>query len=114
MEAPTRGWTSLATSGFLAISALLAVAFVAVELRHDHPLVRLGILRSASVVHANLAGAVMFGAYVSFQFVVTLYLQNALGWSPLAMALDSCPQASWSSRAWSRWARSSSASTRAW
>src|SRR5690242_6803860 len=70
---------------------VLAALFVSVELRHDHPLVRLGILRSARVVHANLAGAVMFGAYVSFQFVVTLYLQNALGWSPLAMALGFLP-----------------------
>ncbi len=43
------------------------------------------------MVHANLAGAVMFGAYVSFQFVVTLYLQNALGWSPLAMAFGFLP-----------------------
>ena len=91
VEAPARGWTSAGTLSLLAVSVLLAVAFVWVELRHDHPLVRLGILRSASVVHANLAGAVMFGAYVSFQFVVTLYLQNALGWSPLAMALGFLP-----------------------
>ncbi len=91
VEAPTRGWTSFATLGLLAASIVLAALFVAVELRHDHPLVRLGILRSARVVHANLAGAVMFGAYVSFQFVVTLYLQNALGWSPLAMAFGFLP-----------------------
>jgi len=91
VEAPERGWTSAATLGLLAASIALAALFVAVELRHDHPLVRLGILRSARVVHANLAGAVMFGAYVSFQFVVTLYLQNALGWSPLAMALGFLP-----------------------
>ncbi len=91
VEAPARGWTSFSTLGLLTTSLLLAAAFVWVELRHDHPLVRLGILRSASVVHANLAGAVMFGAYVAFQFVVTLYLQNALGWSPLAMALGFLP-----------------------
>ncbi len=91
VEAPARGWTSPATVGLLAASIALAAVFVSVELRHDHPLVRLGILRSARVVHANLAGAVMFGAYVSFQFVVTLYLQNALGWSPLAMALGFLP-----------------------
>src|SRR5690242_13536482 len=91
VEAPARGWTSAATLGLLAASIALAALFVAVELRHDHPLVRLGILRSARVVHANLAGAVMFGAYVSFQFVVTLYLQNALGWSPLAMAFGFLP-----------------------
>ncbi|MEJ7635483.1 MFS transporter [Aeromicrobium sp.] len=91
VEAPTRGWDNPATWALLVTSALLAVVFVVVELRHEHPLVRLGILRSASVVHANLAGAVMFGGYVAFQFVVTLYLQNALGWSPMAMALGFLP-----------------------
>jgi MFS family permease len=91
VEAPSRGWGSPFTMAFLIASVLLATLFVLVERRHDHPLVRLGILRSARVVHANLAGAVMFGAYVSFQFVVTLYLQNALGWSPMAMALGFLP-----------------------
>ena len=91
VEAPSRGWTDPVTMVLLLASALLAAVFVRVELRHDHPLVRLGILRAAHLVHANVAAAVMSGAYVSFQFVVTLYLQNALGWSPLAMALGFLP-----------------------
>jgi MFS family permease len=91
VEAPNRGWGSPATVGLLALSVALMAAFVTIELRHQHPLIRLGILRSASVLHANLAGAVMFGGYVSFQFVTTLYLQNSLGWSPLAMALGFLP-----------------------
>lgn len=91
VEAPTRGWGSPATVGALIASVVLAALFLAIERRHDHPLVRLGILRSSSVVHANVAGAVMFGGYVSFQFVVTLYLQNALGWSPMAMAIGFLP-----------------------
>ncbi len=33
----------------------------------------------------------MAGGYFSFQFVVTLYLQNSLGWSPLSMALGFLP-----------------------
>src|SRR5207342_1097263 len=86
VEAPARGWTNPATWALLIVSLVLAVVFIAIELRHAHPLVRLGILRSSQLVHANLVGAVMFGAYVAFQFVVTLYLQNSLGWSPLAMA----------------------------
>ena len=45
--------------------------------RTPHPLIRLGILRSAGSIRANLAGAALFGAYVAFQFLVTLYLQNA-------------------------------------
>jgi predicted MFS family arabinose efflux permease len=91
VEAPTRGWTSPSVLTLLAASALLAVAFVATELRHPTPLIRLGILRSAHLVHANAAGAVMAGGYFAFQFLVTLYLQDSLGWSPLAMALGFLP-----------------------
>jgi MFS family permease len=91
VEAPTRGWGSFATIGGLALSAALMSAFVAIERRHARPLLRLGILRSASLVHANVSGAVMFGGYVSFQFVVTLYVQNSLNWSPLAMAFGFLP-----------------------
>jgi MFS family permease len=91
VEAPRRGWGSPLTIGLLALSVGLMTAFLAVERRHPRPLVRLGILRSASLVHANLSGAVMFGGYVAFQFVVTLYVQNSLGWSPLHMALGFLP-----------------------
>src|SRR3954452_25204758 len=91
VDAPNRGWASLPTIGSLAASAALMTAFVIIERRHSHPLVRLGILRSGSLLHANLSGAVMAGGYFSFQFVVTLYLQNSLGWSPLAMALGFLP-----------------------
>ncbi|MET3962495.1 MFS family permease [Marmoricola sp. OAE513] len=91
VEAPTRGWTSpLVLSGFGA-SLLLATAFVLTELRHPSPLVRLGILRSWHLVHANVSGAVMAGGYFAFQFLVTLYLQDSLDWSPLAMALGFLP-----------------------
>src|SRR6185437_2100079 len=91
VEAPTHGWGSASTIGLLALSAALMATFVAIERRHARPLLRLGILRSSSLVHANLSGAVMFGGYVSFQFVVTLYLQNSLGWSPIAMAMGFLP-----------------------
>jgi MFS family permease len=91
VEAPGRGWGSVATIGLLAVSAALMTGFVAIERRHARPLVRLGILRSPTLLHANFSGAVMFGGYVAFQFVVTLYLQNSLDWSPLAMAFGFLP-----------------------
>jgi hypothetical protein len=62
-----------------------------IERRHSHSLRRLGILRSRALVHANLSGAVMFGGYVSFQFVATLYLQDSPHWSPIKMALGFLP-----------------------
>jgi MFS family permease len=91
VDAPSRGWGSAATIGSLALSVALMAAFVVIEQRHAHPLIRLGILRSGALLHANLSGAVMAGGYFSFQFVVTLYLQNSLGWSPLAMAMGFLP-----------------------
>jgi MFS family permease len=91
VEAPTKGWTDAFVLTTLGASLLLAIAFVTIELRHSTPLVRLGILRSWHLVHANVAGAIMAGGYFAFQFLVTLYLQNALGWSPLAMALGFLP-----------------------
>ena len=91
VDAPNRGWGSATTIGLLALSVVLMAAFVAVERTHSHPLVRLGILRSSALLHANLSGAVMAGAYFSFQFVVTLYVQNSLGWSPISMALAFLP-----------------------
>ncbi len=91
VEAPSHGWTGVATIACLATSAALMVAFVTIERHHDHPLLRLGILRSASLVHANVAAAAMFGSYVAFQFIVTLYVQDSLGWSPLGMAMAFLP-----------------------
>jgi MFS family permease len=91
VDAPNRGWGSPVTLGLLALSLVLMAAFVLIELRHPRPLVRLGILRSSALVHANLSAAAMFGGYSAFQFVVTLYVQNSLGWSPLSMAMAFLP-----------------------
>lgn len=91
VEAPIRGWGDPLTIGMLALSAVLMGAFVLIEQRHSRPLVRLGILRSTSLLHANASAAVMFGGYVAFQFLVTLYVQDSLGWSPIAMAMGFLP-----------------------
>ena len=91
VQAPDRGWGSAATVAAFAIAAALLVAFVAIERRTAAPLVRLGILRSAPLVRANLGMATLFGAYVAFQFIVTLYLQALNGWSAVETALAFLP-----------------------
>ncbi|MBW9206918.1 MFS transporter [Mumia sp. zg.B17] len=60
--------------------ALLGL-FVALERRAPAPVVRLGILRSGRLVRANLAALLLVGAFVGFQFVMVLYLQELRGWS---------------------------------
>jgi len=73
------------------IAVILLAAFVLVEQRASQPLVRLGILRNGHLVRANLGAMALFGAYVGFQFVATLYLQDTLGWSALQTALAFLP-----------------------
>ncbi|MGW1025797.1 MFS transporter [Streptomyces sp. NPDC002577] len=73
------------------IAALLLLAFVLIEQRVRHPLVRFGILRKATTVRANLSIVALMGSYLSFQFMMTLFLQDGLGWSPLRMAFALLP-----------------------
>lgn len=53
----------------LAGAAALIGLFVWLERRVRHPLVRLGILRSAPLARANIGLVILFGSYVGFQFV---------------------------------------------
>ena len=91
VEAPDAGWTSARTlAGFAAAAAILA-AFVAHERRVEAPLVRLGILRSGSLVRANLGAMALIGGWFGFQFIVTLYMQQVRGWSALETGLAIFP-----------------------
>ncbi len=91
VEAPDAGWGSARTLGSFAGAAAILAAFVAHERRTRLPLVRLGILRSSSLVRANLGAMSLFGSWVGFQFLTTLYLQQERGWSPLETGLAIFP-----------------------
>ncbi|WP_405989955.1 MFS transporter [Streptomyces sp. NBC_00986] len=91
VTAPRTGWTSGTTLAGFGVAALLLLAFVLIEKRVRHPLVRFGILRKATTVRANLSIVALMGSYLSFQFMMTLYLQDGLGWSPLRMAFALLP-----------------------
>jgi EmrB/QacA subfamily drug resistance transporter len=91
VEAPDQGWASARTLGGLALAAAILTAFVLHEQRSASPLVRLGILRSGSLVRANIGAMALIGAWFGFQFIVTLYLQNLRGWSALETGLAIFP-----------------------
>jgi len=90
-QAPEHGFGSVRTLLLGALTLLVGAAFVVLEQRVSSPLVRLGILRSRRLVGANLAAMTIAGAYFSFQFVLTLYLQAHHGWSSLTTALAFLP-----------------------
>ena len=81
VEAPTEGWLAARTLLSFAGAAILFAAFVWHESRTRLPLIRLGIFRSGALVRANLGAMVLFGSWVGFQFILTLYLQQLRGWS---------------------------------
>jgi EmrB/QacA subfamily drug resistance transporter len=91
VEAPDAGWASARSiASFAGVAALLG-GFVATERRAAEPLVRLGILRSASLVQANLGAMMLVGGWFGFQFIATLYMQQLRGWSPLETGLAIFP-----------------------
>ena len=90
VQAPSVGWSSWRTLGsLLSVAAILAV-FVAREQRTPAPLIRLGIFRTSTLVRANLA-AMALAAWIGFQFLATLYMQQLLGWSSLQTGLAIFP-----------------------
>jgi EmrB/QacA subfamily drug resistance transporter len=91
VEAPEAGWTSAQTLATFAGAAAFLAAFVVHELRTPAPLVRLGILRSGSLVRANLGAMALIGSWFGFQFILTLYLQQLRGWSALETGLAIFP-----------------------
>ncbi|YCH06107.1 MFS transporter [Arthrobacter sp. alpha11c] len=91
VSAPEQGWGSVATIAGFAVSAAILAAFAVIENKVKHPLIRFGILKEGWVARANLSAVGLFGSYLSFQFIVTMFLQSVLGWTPLGMALALLP-----------------------
>jgi EmrB/QacA subfamily drug resistance transporter len=77
------GWLAGRTVGFFAGGLALLAGFVAWERRHDEPLMRFGILRIRTVMGANVAGFILGTATFSMFLMLTLYMQQVLGYSPL-------------------------------
>ncbi|MDX3231266.1 MFS transporter [Streptomyces sp. ME19-01-6] len=75
------------TLGTLAAGFVLLTVFVLTERRAAAPLVRLGILRSGSLVRANLSALFFSGGFFGFQFIAVLYLRELRGWSTVETSL---------------------------
>jgi EmrB/QacA subfamily drug resistance transporter len=86
-KAPDVGWATLRTIGLIVISAALFAAFLAIESRTTAPLMPFEIFRNRSVTGANIVGFLFGAAIFANFFVLTLYVQQVLGWSALKAGL---------------------------
>ncbi len=91
VSAQQADWGSARTIGSFAAVAVLLGLFAIIERRSPDPLVPFGIFSSRALRRANVGSVILFGTYISFQFLVTQYLQTLAGWSALATALAFLP-----------------------
>jgi DHA2 family multidrug resistance protein len=87
----TGGWTSDFILVCFGLSAVAFLVFLATEFTIRHPLIQISLFQSFNFAVSNLVlfifGVGMFGA----NFLVPIYLQNALGYTPLQAGLVFLP-----------------------
>jgi EmrB/QacA subfamily drug resistance transporter len=77
------GWGSASTIGVIAISAVLLAAFIGWESRVRDPLMPFSIFRLQTLTASNVAGFVLGTALFAMFLMLTLYMQQVLGFSPI-------------------------------
>jgi len=82
-QSPNVGWGSGRTIGVLLGSAVLMAAFIVIELRSRSPLVALGFFRRRTPAGANLIGLLLGTIVFGMFFLLSLYMQQVLGFSAL-------------------------------
>ncbi|MGZ4515864.1 MAG: MFS transporter [Mycobacterium sp.] len=95
LEAPTRGWSDPLVWGGLVAGAVLAAAFGAVELwlawRSKQPLLDVRLFADANFATGVAAIVILFGATFGFFYIGMQYVQQIMGYSPLATAISFGP-----------------------
>ena len=81
------GWRSPVVFGSVAVAAVLLVVFWEIELHSKAPLASVWILRRPTVRWGNTGGLVTIAMQSGLIFLVTLYLQEVVGYSALATGL---------------------------
>ena len=89
--APDHGWGSIRTIGALVAGVALIGALVVTERRVAHPLLRLSLLHNRSRVAGLVLIASVVGAQFSMFYLVVQYLENDLGYGPLATGFAFLP-----------------------
>lgn len=69
------------------LAAMLAIVFAVIERRASAPLIPAGVVTTGLLPWASSIGLLFIGAFFAWQFVLTLYLQELLGWTPLQTGL---------------------------
>ena len=91
IEAGAQGFTAPGVVTALVVAALALTAFPATQARGAHPMMPLGLFRSRNVSVAVAVGFAFMAGYYGLPFVMSLYLQQLRGLSPLATGVAFLP-----------------------
>ena len=91
VDAPDAGWGSTQTLVLGAISLALIGAFLAIEGAARRPLLPLSTFRNATLRSANVGAVLTTMALFPMWFLLTLYTQQVLGYTPLESGLAQLP-----------------------
>ncbi|MGW2491658.1 MFS transporter [Streptomyces sp. NPDC001606] len=89
-EAGQHGWTDPVALATIAAAVVLLGAFWLIELRAKAPLAPVRVLTRQTVKWGNFAGLITFTMESSVIFLLTLYLQEVFGYTPLQTGLAFC------------------------
>ena len=91
VDASSAGWSSTATLLRGAGAIVLLVAFVIIEQRAASPLVPFSIFRLRTLRGANVVGLLVGMSLISMFFLITLYLQQVVGFTAVQAGLAYLP-----------------------
>jgi EmrB/QacA subfamily drug resistance transporter len=90
-RAATQGWTSTEVLSCLLIGLALGVLFVFQELRTKVPIIDVRLFKRPLFTQGNLILLPTFAMFSAFLFMLTLYLQELQGHTPLEAGLITAP-----------------------
>ena len=88
---PQLGWSSPPIIGALIAAALLALAFVRLEVRSPSPMLDLRLFKRRAFSAQVLASSMSFVGSMAIVFLMPFYIQAVLGYSPGQMGLIMVP-----------------------
>ncbi|MDR3539755.1 MAG: DHA2 family efflux MFS transporter permease subunit [Desulfosporosinus sp.] len=92
-DAPTSGWSSAKIISLFVAAAVFLALFVVLELTAENPMLDLRLLKKRAFLASNIAVSVMMIAMMGALFLLPVFLQNGLGFSPLQTGLLTMPGA---------------------
>jgi EmrB/QacA subfamily drug resistance transporter len=91
IEQPMHGWSDPLVFIPLIAGVLLFALFVVWESRYRHSMLDLGLFRIRNFAVTNLETLIVYSGLIGAFFFVTLFLQQTVGYSPLAAGFATTP-----------------------